>query len=124
MGRPACGWHATPGQTRPAEVGTDWPYRIEYAPPAEEDLRDLTARQPAIVLETVDEPLTHQPTVEPRPRQPMRPHPLAPWDLRLGALRVYDESAEEPELVVLIRAIGLKERNGVRIGGEVIAYED
>jgi mRNA-degrading endonuclease RelE of RelBE toxin-antitoxin system len=96
------------------------PYRIEYAPAAEEHLRDLTARQQAIVLDTVDEQLTHQPTVETRHRKPMRPNPLAPWELRIGGLRVYYDVEAEPELVVLIRAVGLKERNRVRIGGEVI----
>jgi mRNA-degrading endonuclease RelE of RelBE toxin-antitoxin system len=83
-------------------------------------LRYLTARQQAIVLDTVDEQLTHQPTVETRHRKPMRPNPLAPWELRIGGLRVYYDVEAEPELVVLIRAVGLKERNRVRIGGEVI----
>jgi len=50
----------------------------------------------------------------------MRPNPLAPWERRIGALRVYYDVEAEPELVVLIRAVGLKERNRVRIGGEVI----
>lgn len=83
-------------------------------------MRYLAARQQAIVLDTVDEQLTHQPTVETRHRKPMRPNPLAPWELRIGALRVYYDVEAELELVVLIRAVGLKERNRVRIGGEVI----
>ena len=64
--------------------------------------------------------LTFQPTVETRNRKPMRPNPLAPWELRLGNLRVYYEVEEEPEPVVYIRAVGIKERNRVRIGKEVI----
>jgi hypothetical protein len=54
------------------------PYSIEYSPEAEDHLLFLTARQQAIVLDTVDEQLTHQPTVETRNRKPMRPNPLAP----------------------------------------------
>jgi len=54
------------------------PYSIEYSPDAEDHLRFLTARQQAIVLDTVDEQLTHQPTVETRNRKPMCPNPLAP----------------------------------------------
>jgi hypothetical protein len=50
----------------------------------------------------------------------MRPHPVAPWELRIGNLRVYDDVEEEPEPVVFIRAVGIKERNRVRIGREVI----
>ncbi len=50
----------------------------------------------------------------------MRPNPVAPWELRIGDLRVYYDVEEEPETVVLIRAVGLKERNRVHIGGEAI----
>jgi mRNA-degrading endonuclease RelE of RelBE toxin-antitoxin system len=96
------------------------PYRIEYSPDAEDHLRTLTVRQQAIVLDTVDEKLTHQPTVETRNRKPMRPNPLAPWELRIGNLRVYYDVEEEPEFVVYVRAVGVKQRNRVRIGKEVI----
>jgi mRNA-degrading endonuclease RelE of RelBE toxin-antitoxin system len=96
------------------------PYYIEYSPDAEDHLRVLTARQRAIVLDTVDEQLAYQPTVETRNRKPMRPNPLAPWELRIGNLRVYYDVEEEPEPVVYIRAVGIKERNRVRIGREVI----
>ena len=50
----------------------------------------------------------------------MRPNPLAPRELRIGNLRVYYDVEEEPEAVVHIRAVGIKERNQVRIGKEVI----
>jgi hypothetical protein len=52
-------------------------------------LRFLTARQQAIALEPVDEQLIYQPTVETKNRKPMHPNPLAPWELRIGDLRVY-----------------------------------
>ncbi len=96
------------------------PYRIEYSPDAEDHLRVLTARQQAIVLDAVDEHLVHQPTVETRNRKPMRPNPVAPWELRIGNLRVYYDVEEEPEPVVYVRAVGIKERNRVRIGRKVI----
>jgi len=50
----------------------------------------------------------------------MRPNPLAPWELRIGNLRVYYDVEEEPESVVFVRAVGVKQRNRVRIGREVI----
>ena len=71
-------------------------------------------------MDAVDEQLTHEPTAETRNRKPMRPNPLAPWELRVGELRVYYDVEEEPERVVSVRAIGVKERNRVRIAGEVI----
>jgi len=95
-------------------------YRIEYSPDAEEHLRTLTARQQAIVLNEVDKQLANQPTVETKNRKPMRPNPIAPWELRIGSLRVYYDTEEEPEPIVYIRAVGVKQRNRLRIGREVI----
>ena len=95
------------------------PYRIEYSPAAEEHLRALTARQQVIVLDKVDQQLMHQPTVETRNRKPMRPNPVAPWELRTGNLRAYYDVEDEPEPVVYIRAVGVKQRNQIRIGREV-----
>ncbi len=48
----------------------------------------------------------------------MRPNPVAPWELRIGDLRVYYEVTTEPECVVTVLAIGVKKRNEVRVGGE------
>lgn len=96
------------------------PYRIEYSPDVEDHLRALTARQQAIVLDAVGTQLLHQPTIETRNRKPMRPNPVAPWELRIGSLRVYYDVEAEPEPVVYIRAVGVKERNMVRIGKEVV----
>jgi len=80
----------------------------------------LTARQRTTVLDSVDEQLTYEPLVETRNRKPMRPNPLAPWELRIGNMRAYYDVEEEPEPVVYIRAVGIKDRNRVRIGKEVI----
>lgn len=95
-------------------------YRIEYSPLTEEHLRVLTARQRAMVFDAVDEQLEHEPDVETRNRKPMRPNPLAPWELRIGELRVYYEIEEDPERVVMIVAVGVKDRNRVLIGGKEI----
>ena len=96
------------------------PFRIEYSPEAEDHLRVLAARQQAIVLAAVDEQLLYQPTIETRNRKPMRPNPLATWELRVGDLRVYYDVTEEPEPLVSIRAVGTKVRNRVRLGNEEV----
>lgn len=96
------------------------PYDILYSPDAEDHLRELTARQRAVVLDTVERQLRYQPKVETRNRKPMRPNPLAPWELRIDDLRVYYDVEEDPKPVVSIRAIGIKKRNRVRIGRQVI----
>ena len=46
--------------------------------------------------------MTHQPTVETRNRNLMRPNPVAPWELRIGDLRVYDEVTDVPKAVVQV----------------------
>lgn len=95
-------------------------YAIEYSPDTLDHFRALTVRQRTTVLEAVDIQLMYEPTVETRNRKPMRPNPLAPWELRIGDLRVYYDVEEAPEPKVLIRAIGIKERNRVRIGRKEI----
>jgi len=94
-------------------------YRIEYSPDTEDHLRALTKHQQVIVLDTVKKQLPDQPTEETRNRKPMRPNPVAPWELRIGNLRVYYDVDEERHAVYIL-AVGIKERNNVRIGKEVI----
>jgi mRNA-degrading endonuclease RelE of RelBE toxin-antitoxin system len=95
-------------------------YRIEYDPAVEDHLSRLSARDEAMVLDAVVLHLSHQPTVASRNRKRMRPNPLAPWELRVGALRVYYEVTERPERLVTVRAVGVKDRNRLVIGGEEI----
>jgi mRNA-degrading endonuclease RelE of RelBE toxin-antitoxin system len=91
-------------------------YLIEYSPDAVSHMRELTAGQRASVLDAVDNQLLHEPQTETRNRKPMRPNPLAPWELRIGDLRVYYDVEEQPMPRVLVRAVGIKDRNRVRIG--------
>jgi mRNA-degrading endonuclease RelE of RelBE toxin-antitoxin system len=95
-------------------------FAIEYSPDVEDQLRVLTARQRAMVFDEVDRQLLHEPDVETKNRKPMRPNPVAPWELRIGDLRVYYDIEHDPTKRVLIRAVGIKTRNIVRIGGEEI----
>ena len=69
------------------------------------------------VLYMLDWQLLNQPNVETKNRKPMRPIRLAPWELRIGSLRVYYDFEEHPEPKVVVAAVGVKERNRVRIGG-------
>jgi len=95
-------------------------YRIEYSREAVDHLRGLSARQRSIVLDAVDEQLSYEPTVETRNRKPMRPNPLAVYELRVGDLRVYFDVEEDPEAVVVVRAVGYKKGSSVYIGGEKV----
>ena len=95
-------------------------YRIEYDPAAEDHLARLGARDEATVLDVVVRQLTHQPQAPTRNRKRLRPNALAPWELRIGVLRVYYEVTEKPEKLVTVRAVGIKERARLIIGGEEI----
>jgi mRNA-degrading endonuclease RelE of RelBE toxin-antitoxin system len=96
-------------------------YRIEYSSETEEQLRALTARQRSIVFDAIDEQLSHEPAVETRNRKPMRPNPIAPWELRVSQIRVYYDPREEPQQVVTILAVGVKDGNRVLIGGREVS---
>jgi len=95
-------------------------YRIEFSPEAEEHLQGLTAREQARVLDHVERRLAHRPMERTRNRKRMRANPLAPWELRIGDLRVYYDVQASPVPTVLIRAIGVKEHGQLRIAGKVV----
>jgi mRNA-degrading endonuclease RelE of RelBE toxin-antitoxin system len=45
---------------------------------------------------------------------------LAPWELRVGEMRVFYDVEERPKAVVIITAVGIKERDRILIAGRVI----
>jgi hypothetical protein len=92
-------------------------HRIELTAEACDHLKQLSARDRATVAASAREQLTHDPSRPTRNRKPMRPNPLAPWVLRVGHLRVYYEVVEKPVACVTIRAIGVKARERVLVGG-------
>ena len=62
--------------------------------------------------------LGNEPVKETRNRKPLRPNPIAPWELRVGSLRVFYEVATTPAPVIRILAVGIEDRNVIRIGGQ------
>ncbi len=74
----------------------------------------------ATAFDTVERRLSYEPTVENRNRKRLRPNPVAPWELRIGHLRVYFDVEEEPRRLVTIEAVGIKIGNRVLIGGEEV----
>ena len=59
-------------------------------------------------------------SVPTRQRKVLRANAVAPWELRIGDLRVYYEVKDDGERVVVVKAVGVKERNRVLIGGEEV----
>ena len=95
-------------------------YAIEFTREADTHLAALEARDRTAVLDALDGQLGYQPAVETRNRKRLRPNPVAPWELRIGHLRVYFDVEQEPRAVVRIQAVGIKDRSSVWIGGEEV----
>ena len=106
-------------------------YESRFAQCVRDHMKFLTAAESSVLLEAIREQLTHEPLVEARHRKPLRPNPLAPWELRVGSLRAFYEvlsserelserELEAPADVVYVLAVGKKERNALRIAGEVV----
>jgi len=95
-------------------------YAVEFAQSVEGHFRALSARDRTTVLEAIDRQLRHEPLKETRHRKPLRPNPIAPWELRVGQLRVFYEVVGTESGVVRILAVGRKRRNVLMIGGKEI----
>ncbi len=96
------------------------PYQVAFAEAVKAHLEALTAGQRATVLAAVETQLTNEPLTETRHRKPLRPNPVAPWELRIGKMRVFYDVSESPPQTVRVLAVGIKDRNILRIGGEEI----
>ncbi len=94
-------------------------YEIRWSPEARDHLRLLRAHQRAIVFDGVQRNLTDRPDDPTKKRKLLRENPLATWELRLGQLRVFYD-VNHQELAVQVLAVGVKEHNRLRIGGEEI----
>ncbi len=94
-------------------------YQIKLSAETEGHLRALSSRRQSAVLDAMREQLSHEPDVATRNRKSMRPNPLASWELRVGEVRVYYD-VDDDKRIVYILAVGIKIRNQVRIGKEVI----
>ncbi len=94
-------------------------YRIAFSRDSLSHLQEFTAREQKIIRDALVEQLSYEPLVPTRNRKEMRPNQLAVWELRISEFRVYYDVDEE-ESIVDIRAIGIKEGNQIRIGGEIV----
>ncbi len=95
-------------------------FSIVYSPEAVDHLAALPKASQKLVLDEVERQLAHDPALESRKRKVLRPNPIAPWELRLGDLRVFYAVELKPKHRVAVAAIGLKRHNELWIGKERI----
>jgi mRNA-degrading endonuclease RelE of RelBE toxin-antitoxin system len=91
-------------------------YDIRFSGSALDDLRVLNKNEQRLIFDTVDRQLRHEPLSTIRNRKPLRPNPLAGWELRIGRLRVFYDAVEAEEMVI-IKAVGWKEHNTLFLRG-------
>ena len=94
-------------------------FRILFEPDAVDHLRLLTARDRRLVVDRVEAMLATDPDIETRNRKRPRPNPLAPWELRIGDLRVFTD-VDVVSLEVRVAAIGRKTGSRLAIGGREV----
>jgi mRNA-degrading endonuclease RelE of RelBE toxin-antitoxin system len=94
-------------------------YAIEFSPQAREHLKFLRPFDRKTLVVAIQKRLAIEPTRETRNRSRMRENPLAPWELRVGALRAFYDVLEERRTVLIV-AVGRKVGNRLLIAGEEI----
>jgi hypothetical protein len=97
-------------------------FTLLFAPEAVEHLTAIESKYHGMLRRVLREPLTHAPADETRNRKPLdQPAPFeASWELRCGPgnrFRVFYE-VDLASCEVRVLAIGVKDRNRLRIGGE------
>ena len=92
-------------------------FEIVLSPEAIDHLTTLSARQRRLILDAVEIHLKNEPTTITRRHKPLRPNPLASWELRVDQFRVYYQVESDEEQIVYVVAVGKKIRNRVTIGG-------
>ena len=95
-------------------------YIIEFADCVKKHFKSLTANQRSIIVDSIEKQLIHEPLKETRNRKPLRPNPIAPWELRIGNLRAFYDVTLEHSNIVDILAVEYKEGNTLFIAGKEV----
>ena len=95
-------------------------YRLRFAQSAEQQFIGFNARDRRSMLDQIKRQLQHEPFTETKNRKRLRPNPVAPWELRVGRLRVfYEVDAVNADLVNIL-AVGIKEGNRLFIADKEV----
>jgi mRNA-degrading endonuclease RelE of RelBE toxin-antitoxin system len=95
-------------------------FSIEFAKSVKKQIRQLTADKRALLIDAIEKQLSYEPMIETRNRKPLRPNPIAPWELRVENMRVFFEISSEEPNVVHVLAVGEKKGNKLMIAGKEV----
>lgn|SRR5665811_2154399 len=93
-------------------------FDVKLVPSADQDLNFYGARDQRVILDAIEEFLEVDADLESRRRRPLRPNPLAPWELRIGDYRVFYEITAAR--LVRVLAVGHKVHNDLFIRGQKV----
>lgn len=94
-------------------------FHVELSQRARENLRTFPKRDQQIITDEIRDQLVHQPDQPTRQRKKLRDNDIAPWELRIGDIRIFYDIDKDENLVIIV-AIGEKAHNILRTGGEEI----
>lgn len=95
-------------------------FEIAFTTTAAGHVRAYRRYEQKIILDAIDQQLTHEPTTETRNRKRLGDNELSDWELRIQDFRVFYDMAididDDERGVVKIKAVGHKVHNILRIG--------
>jgi mRNA-degrading endonuclease RelE of RelBE toxin-antitoxin system len=97
-------------------------FEIRLSEDAERHLNGFSARDRRLLVQAIEEQLTHQPTIPTRNRKQLRENPLAIWELRVQEFRVL-YNVDESVVTVFVVAIAVKEATNSSSKEKSIRYE-
>lgn len=83
-------------------------YKIQFAESAIRQLKNLKTSDRALVVARIEEGLSTEPLKPTRNRKPLRPNPIAPWELRVKNVRVFYDVSSGKAKIVSVLAVGIK----------------
>ena len=92
-------------------------FKISFNRTASSHLGAFKRYERNIILDGIEEQLTHEPTVETKQRKELRDNPLADWELRVDPFRIFYEVDDDANTVRIV-AIGIKDRARLLVGGK------
>ena len=93
-------------------------YRISLTESAKGDIAHFETHEQRIIVAGIISHLKADAEVRTRKKKPLRPNPIAPWELRLDRFRVFYSIEEDSKLKVM--AVGHKEHDDLFIQGKKV----
>ena len=94
-------------------------YRISLTKGAKDDIAYFDAPEQRFIVAGIIAHLKTDAAVRTRRKKPLRPNPLAPWELRLDRYRVF--YSIDAEKTVKIVAVGQKDHSDLLIRGRKVS---